>query len=720
MQKVPKIDVSPAKRPRNGFDRSETHLYTQPAGMLLPVFQMFLNPHDHVSIDTTSIVQAQTLQGRPFLGMKQNFAFYFVPARLMCSYSKAFFSGVNPKNTLVSSSLAFDSQGGSKLKTPTFKPYQVFARFAGVPDADGHTYDNVEFGGSAATRSVGSGDGNLHFHQGGSFGGFRRGMGSDVGTRPPLASDVPSGTFEDKDIKKPFGEILAKSPGITDIFGYDILNSYIRFSDMMKYGAMPFIGGNVNVNSVTKDMMNYEANLYYWLAYQKIYQDHFLDTNYEQVNPRSYNVDDLYDKATNSFVFDFFPDKAHADRALDIFSPRYIKYSKDLLSNIHPSPLFIDDVSNTIKVFQGSVPNVGSPANSVGQMYNARGSSDTFSYLQWDNQPNTSTILSAAQLRNVMALDRMAQITSRAPKTYKGQMLAHYGVNVSDDLTQSFYVGGFQKALEVSPVIATADGKADDSSTNFGQQGSYIDSGQSGHVNFNAKEHGVLMCISWFSPSTLYDADGIDAFNVKFVREDYFVPETENLGMQPVEFSRLLPPWIKFSQYRLPDLTGKVQAYFDQHKDEIYKNYQGVAGNHSGSLSVGQALGHSKGQFDVNKVYGWQPRYHEFKAGADYIHGEFKTGRSMQVLSVHRPTYFNAELGLNLRSYFHNNVLVPGISSKEYRGVPVSFLFVDPAVTNEVVEVNYDGTEKTDPFRISTRFSVQYITDMSVAGMPRV
>ena len=699
MQKVPKIDVGPAKRPRNGFDRSETHLYTQPAGMLLPVFQMFLNPHDHVSIDTTSIVQAQTLQGRPFLGMKQNFAFYFVPARLMCSYSKAFFSGVNPKNTLVSSSLAFDSQGGSKLKAPTFKPYQVFARFAGVPDADGHTYDNAEFGGSASDPQS-SGDGNLHFHQGGSFGGFRRGTGSDVGTRPTLGNGVPAGKFEDKDIKKPFGEILAKSPGITDIFGYDILNSYIRFSDMMKYGAMPFVGGNVNVNSVTKDMMSYEANLYYWLAYQKIYQDHFLDTNYEQVNPRSYNVDDLYDKATNSFVFDFFPDKAHADRALDIFSPRYIKYSKDLLSNIHPSPLFLDDVSSTIKSFVGS---------------------DTL----W-NGANTTIIkdspgvLSAANLRNVMALDRMAQITSRAPKTYKGQMLAHYGVNVSDDLTQSFYVGGFQKALEVSPVIATADGRADDSSTNFGQQGSYIDSGQSGHVNFDAKEHGVLMCISWFSPSTLYDADGIDAFNVKFAREDYFVPEVENLGMQPIEFSRLLPPWIKFSQYRLPDLTGEVQAYYDKHKDEVAESYKGLLGNHSGVLSVGQALGRSNAVFDVNKVYGWQPRYHEFKAGADYIHGEFKTGRSMQVLSVHRPTYFNAELGLNLRSYFHNNVLVPGISSKEYRGVPVSFLFVDPAVTNEVVEVNYDGTEKTDPFRISTRFSVNYITDMSVAGMPRV
>ena len=692
MQKVPKIDVGPAKRPRNGFDRSETHLYTQPAGMLLPVFQMFLNPHDHVSIDTTSIVQAQTLQGRPFLGMKQNFAFYFVPARLMCSSSKALFSGVNPKNTTSSSLLAYNFKQGSKMRAPSFKPYQVFARFAGIADADGQRFDYVSFAGSASSSS-GSSSVSNEFHQGGTFGGFRA----------SAVNNVPTKNFEPTDLKKPFGEILATSPGMTDIFGYNILNSYIRLSDMMKYGAMPFIGENINVNSVTSDMMNYEANMFYWLAYQKIYQDHFLDTNYENVNPLAYNVDDLFDKSSQKFLFDFKPTKECADRALDFFSPRYVKYSKDLLSNIHPSPLFVDDVSSTIKTFVG----------------NNRAFFEANDVLQRPLSSSDVTI-SAASLRNLMALDKMAQITSRAPKTYRGQMLAHYGVDVADDLTQSIYVGGFQKALEVNPVIATSDGRTDDSSTNFGQQGSYIDSGQSGHVNFDAREHGVLMCLSWFSPATLYDADGIDAFNVKFAREDYFVPETEDLGMQPIEFSRLLPPWIKFSSYRLPDLTGQMQKYFVEHKDEVAKVYGKILGNHSGPLSVGQALGSTNLSFDVNKVYGWQPRYHEFKAGADYIHGEFKTGRSMQVLSVHRPTYFNAELGLNLRAYRPGSSFAVSTSTKEYKGVPTNFLFVDPAVTNEVVEVNYDGTEKTDPFRISSRFSVQYISDMSVSGMPRV
>ena len=117
-------------------------------------------------------------------------------------------------------------------------------------------------------------------------------------------------------------------------------------------------------------------------------------------------------------------------------------------------------------------------------------------------------------------------------------------------------------------------------------------------------------------------------------------------------------------------------------------------------------------------MYGWQPRYHEFKAGADYVHGEFKTGRSMQILSIHRPTPFNYNMGLNNRKY--GQVFgVPPLSF-DYNGVPASFLFVDPACTNDVVEVNFDGTEKTDPFRITTHFAVSYITDMSVSGLPRL
>ena len=710
MSKVPNINVNPAKRPRNGFDRSETHLYSQPAGMILPVYQMFMQPNDHVSIDTRSIVQAQTLKGRPFLGMKQNFAFYFVPCRLMYSYSKALFTGLKPKNTLISSLLSNNATQTTQtkpVKAPVFKPYQVFARFAGAPDESGHIPDMVTYTSNSAKQgdkifagASGSSQPTTGFHETpGFFGGSRpngrqSGDNSSVASAKP-ASGIPTESFNDVQSEIgniPFGKYLVQKAPFYDALGYPLLPSYVRFCDLFRYGAMPYIGESINVNEFNASMYGYEANLFYFLAYQKIYQDHFLDSNFENVNPLSYNVDDLFSTDSMQSKFDLKVDIKSLDRALDIFSPRYVKYNKDLLSNIHPSPLFVDDVSQTIKTYVGS--------NNV-----------------WSDSYNTfisdsSNLLSAANLRNIFAFEKMQQISSRAPKTYKGQMLAHYGVNVADDMTESIYCGGFQKVLEVNPVIATSDGQAADSSTNFGQQGSYIDSGQSGHVNFDAKEHGVLMCVSWFSPSSLYDSDGIDAFNVKFAREDYFVPEMEDLGMQPVDYSRLLPPWASLSDYRLPDLSGSVEEYYSKHQSDVKAAYDKLYLN-SRLSEHGRALGNNTSKFPLAKVYGWQPRYHEYKTGADYIHGEFKTGRSMQVLTLHRPTPFNYQLGVGM-------IKGRDFPNKNFNGVPAGFLFVDPACTNEVVEVNYDGTEKTDPFRVSTEFNVSYISDMSVSGMPKV
>lgn len=726
MSKVPNIKVNPAKRPRNGFDRSETHLYSQPAGMILPVYQMFMQPNDHVSIDTRSIVQAQTLKGRPFLGMKQNFAFYFVPCRLMYSYSKALFTGLKPKNTLISSLLSNNAAQTTQtkpVKAPVFKPYQVFARFVGAPDESGNipdmqTYRTTQAGDKLFAGPVGSSQPATGFIETpGYFGGKdSRPNGRQVSSdNAPLAAAKPApGVPTSSNINvpsdignSPFGKYLVQEAPFYDALGYPLLPSYVRFCDLFRYGAMPYIGESINVNEFNASMYGYEANLFYFLAYQKIYQDHFLDSNFENVNPLSYNVDDLFSTDNMQSKFDFKVDVKSFDRALDIFSPRYVKYNKDLLSNIHPSPLFVDDVSQTIKTYVGSNPSLltGQPM----QSYEMSNSADS---AVMSHRNGVYTTISAAQLRNLFAFEKMQQISSRAPKTYKGQMLAHYGVNVADDMTESIYCGGFQKVLEVNPVIATSDGQAADSSTNFGQQGSYIDSGQSGHVNFDAKEHGVLMCVSWFSPASLYDSDGIDAFNVKFAREDYFVPEMEDLGMQPIDYSRLLPPWASLSEYRLPDMSGAVEEYYSKHQSDVKDVYDKLYRN-SRLSGHGRALGIKSSKFPAEKVYGWQPRFHEYKSGADYIHGEFKTGRSMQVLTLHRPTPFNYQLGVGL-------IKGRDFPNKNFNGVPAGFLFVDPACTNEVVEVNYDGTEKTDPFRVSTEFNVSYISDMSVSGMPKV
>lgn len=701
MSQVPKINVGPAKRPRNGFDCSESHIYSQPAGMLLPVWSKWLQPNDHVNIDVTSIVQAQTLQGRPFLGMKQNFAFYFVPARLMCSYSDAFFSGLNPKNAHTSSIIAKDFK--KKLRAPSFKPYEVFRNFCYLPDQAG----------KAPISPIGSYMDAVNpvvLLEKSSYAASLNATAEKY--QPSIDKKISKADFIADGGFRPYGryvfdKVLAASV-FHDQLGYPLFAGYSRLCDMLGYGSMPIIGENVNVDTFSTPMLDYELNLFKFLAYQKIYQDHFLDTNYESVNARSYNVDDLFDENSGKFLFTM-NSVANSNRAIDIFSPRYVKYEKDELSNIHPSPLFVDDVSSTIRTFVGTSGELlnGSPM----QSYNLTNSADT---AVMSDRNGVFTTVSAAQLRNLFAFDKMQQITSRAPKTYKAQMLAHYGVNVSSDLRESLYLGGFDKALEVSPVIATADGTAKDSSTNFGQQGSYIDNSQNGHIDFTSNDFGVMMCISWFSPVSMYDTDGVDAFNEKFAREDYFVPEAEDLGMQPISYERLLPPWVKFGSFRLPDDTGVVDSILD------------TAGSSVTALRAnrGQTLGRKNDAIDTSAVYGWQPRYSEYKSSHDKIHGEFRTGRSMSVLTTHRPTPFNVYMSpYALNGFLGRNVLAGNIGNvgiPKFMGIPASFLYVDPSCTNDVVEVSYDGTEKTDPFRITTHFSVGYISDMSVSGLPRL
>ena len=463
---------------------------------------------------------------------------------------------------------------------------------------------------------------------------------------------------------------------------------------MLGYGSMPVSDDKLSVRDVTKPMLSYQANLFNWLAYQKIYQDHFLDTNYEVPDAACYNVDAFFDGSTGKTRVQYSRNIPYYTK---LFCPRYVKYEKDLLSNIHPSPLFLSDVTSTIKSFVGESGRIDGD--------------DVF----MDTQ---GAFVSVAQLRNAFALDRMAQISSRAPKTYRDQILAHYGVNVSANRTESMYLGGFQRYLEVSPVIATADGSIPgtngvSSSSNFGQQGAYIDNMSNGHVNFDCNDFGVLMVVSWFSPDSLYDNDGIDAFATKFFKEDYFTPEAEDLGLQPITLSSLIPAWCRFSSYFNLVHRWQINDSEKDHKFGTYYLHQPV--------------------IETSKVYGWQPRYSEYKSSFDKVHGEFKRNRSMSIFTTHRPTPFNQAQYVPQDKYKkkkdehgadYYEFEAPAVKNQSSvlrdNPIPANFLYVDPSCTDDVVEVAYDGSEATDPFRITTRFDVKYISDMSVSGLPRL
>lgn len=580
-RKVPSLGVAPAKHQRNAFDLSERSLYTQPAGMLLPVFVKDMNPDEKINLDIASQLQAQTLRGRAFVGMQQQFAAYFVPYRYLFSYWDSFISGLSVNNTVSSSKLQVSA--AQNFSVPVFKPFSLTGW------------------------------------------------------------------------------------STSDAVGFDPYLSYIRLCDMLGYGFVAQKGTSaINVDAKVK---TFEANAFRWLAYQKIYQDHFLDDRFESRNPSAYNADYYFNAQSGTCVID----------STEPFMVRYAKYNKDFLNNIMPSPMFVTNVSNIIQKFVGTDVSYDT--------------SDT--YIHFDVS-SSSGITSAASLRNLFALDRMAQISGRATKTYRAQMLAHYGVNVDGDASVSHYCGGFSRDLDTQAVIATSTGFDDGSGpVSFGQQGSFIDNVSNGHIEYSTKDFGVFMVLSWISPSPRWDAKGIDPFNCKLKFADYYHPEFEDLGLQPLYDNYLCNSRI----------TGT-----------------GVFGNKTLTQSQLEAK-LTLGVSGMN-VYGWTPRYSEYKSSFDKLHGEFAVSPlsstslrgvphgSLSFLTTHSPFHLLSKGG------FGDGTVEERLSNSFV--LSLKDVSISPSVTDDVVEVKYDGNQYTDPFRVETMFSCSMLRNMSVNGLPVV
>ncbi|MGP1452648.1 MAG: major capsid protein [Segatella oris] len=612
-RKIPKIGVGPAQTPRNAFDLSEHSLYTQPAGMLLPVFVKELNPHDHVSLDISSELQAQTLKGRAFVGMRQYFASYFVPYSYLWSYWNSFITGLSVNNTIKSSSLLHDNVNGVSFSAPTFKPLEYYRYLCDLP-----------------TNSVG-------------------------------------------DVR------------YIDQCGFPLLPSFVRLCDMLGYGNVshyysskrPDFSGDLGqyeheYDEREKRLTDYEANVFRWAAYQKIYQDHFLDDRFEVRDVASYQLDKY---TSNSVTGSSVVPSVDASRS--VFMPRYAKYNKDFLCNAQPSPLFIDSVHNVIKTF------VGAPGYTSSSLKNSEygvtvsptleGLPDTVNGV-WNKDERT--VFTASQIRNLFALDKMAQISSRAAKTYSAQMRAHYGVSVDGEEHVSLYCGGYSTSLDSQAVISTAE----TDKVSFGQQGSFIDNVSKGHINFDAKDFGVFMVISWIAPDLRWPSVGCDPFTQKLRSEDYYHPETEDLGMQP--------------------LTSRSMHLVDNTTDL-----------HFGGISY----------LDDDTVLGWQPRYSEYKCSYDRLHGEFIPAKVLNS-SVSDPLFFTKIKGSPAGSLSFLSSCSSGFDASwgPSKQILWSGISVSPNCCDNLFDVRYNGEQITDPYRVESEFRCSIVRDMGVSGLPRL
>lgn len=366
-------------------------------------------------------------------------------------------------------------------------------------------------------------------------------------------------------------------------FGSEIARYQWRLIESLGFPTIS--SGNAFVSSGTGTDQGVYTKIVPWLAaaYQKIYFDYYRLSDRELNDAEAYNLDRWYNSASIS------------DTAIvKMFTLRYRPWKKDFFTNQFISPVFTDgstsqhDSNNLNRVNQWltEVSNVGIIAPSVGEDGTkattvAIGDSSTAVYDRQFNPANVST---------VFAVNKLLEITRRAGKHYDMQTLAHFGIDVPTGIAgEVMYLGSQSSDINIGDVIATAA-----SETNaLGQVGGKGYGSGSGHpITFTAPCHGVLMAIYSCVPEVDYSQAGLDRLNTYHKPQDMFIPEYDNLGMQPL--------------FRYQSSFGSITSN--------------------------------------SEILGWQYRYSELKTKFNRVTGGLKQGRTLAYWTTQRGGMVNSSL----------------------------------------------------------------------------
>lgn len=463
-------------------------------------------------------------------------------------------------------------------------------------------------------------------------------------------------------------ETFAKSVG-TDGLGIEEGHGMLRLMDLLGYGfSSSRITNSTNYPyEYTSDVSGTQQSPLLSLlrigAYQKIYQDFYRNPYWESADAGAFNFDDKFGQ---DLVFT--KDDA---RIRKLFTLRYRNWSKDYFTSVQPqfqgapfvtrfadmSQFIIDDSNNTNKFFHPTslnstlktdIPFERSEYAKVASLSVSSGSGML-------NIP-------IHNIRAAFALDKLYRLQQQAGNgSYGEQIRNRFGFGGVHDDWKAQYLGGSSSPISIGEVITTANTQNADNL--IGQTGDIYGKASSvndAKITFDTKEHGIIMGIFSVTPDADYNSVGIDPHNFKLNFEQFFQPEFDRLGHQPLN---------SFFLTCVKPLNNKGE---ETGSDKWYQ-----------------------------RVIGFQNRYLEYKTGIDKVHGQFCTGGSLSAWTAPRNS------GLLLQTADSSNPLFNLYSLK-----------VSPKILNSVCSVTFDGSDKTDPILVDSHISIKAIRPMSVSDEP--
>ena len=441
----------------------------------------------------------------------------------------------------------------------------------------------------------------------------------------------------------------------TDVLGYSLTKGSLRLLDLLGYGDLSHFNDITNLN-----IENVKVSPFRLLAYQKVCSDYYRVANYEKSRIKAYNIDNPLSWGGQSSVFEPF--------VSNYLQLRYRPWKKDLYTISSTSFQGNDFMSSSLSapVFPDTIREANANPDSDSKGHNFQG------YLSINTSLNNAGI-TVANLRSAFALDKLYRLSAQAGDgDYKSQIKARFGFDPYAPQYKSEFIGAASAPVKIDQVTTTADTLSSDgdNGTPAGRIYGNAYAQESKDVfEYDVKEHGILIGISSFVPDVDYSSYGINPFNTKINREDYFQPEFDNLGKQPLS-SLVFNPWKKVD---VP--TGGIT-------------------NHKLQL--------------VNTTLGWFPRYIEYKTSVDEVHGQLNgwLNRSFDrapSLSLWTAPRFNSSDSKKFDNWRDN-------------GLSLDFFYIDPNIYDSIFVNQYRGDQSEDQFICEVTNNVQAILPMSVSG----
>lgn len=185
---------------------------------------------------------------------------------------------------------------------------------------------------------------------------------------------------------------------------------------------------------------------------------------------------------------------------------------------------------------------------------------------------SSATAVTINDLRRAIALQKFYEISARAGSRYKEMIMGHFHVTPSDArLDRPEYLGGGVSTVNITEVPQTS--ATGDASPQGNLAGKGFGIGRSNRSSFFAEEHGWLIGILSIVPDAIY-FQGVNKMWNRVNQEDYYWPSFAHLGEQPIQKSELIC---------------------------------------------------NPTENSWSELFGYAPRYAEYKYSPNTIHGEFRT-----------------------------------------------------------------------------------------------